>query len=250
MKTLKHSHSMPYLLLFSPPLGRHLSTFTQAHYDPPLHLCVISALLLLRKKGEDSHKNWGNEGSDKRKLETLGVWSWLQWTSYLGVRIESQDDFLSQKLSYLPHTVHISVLVYSDSESVWAFFFISLSQVSPNSDTLATVLTPSLFQHTTQNPTEWELHIPCFPHSKHIDTYIHWLVYGAAEVSAFRWQMEKRGVIDLVHFPPYVAIKRQTRAKSIEVYKGCCCTVDIMLWPLWIKQSKADEEGTKPGKSR
>lgn len=54
---------------------------------------------------------------------------------------------------------------------------------------------------------------------------------------------KKRGVIDLIHFPPYVAIKGQTRAKSIEVYKGCSYAVDIMLRPLWVKQSEVEEGG-------
>lgn len=100
---------MLYLLLYL-LWGKHLSRFKQAHCDPQSHMRVICCPAFVGEDsaGEDSRGKLGNKWSEESKLKTSGVGvneqshpfgTDFRWTSYLCVRVESQDDFYGQQPS-------------------------------------------------------------------------------------------------------------------------------------------------------
>lgn len=132
-----------YLLLFSPPLGQNLSSFLQYYFNLPPHLCVINCTTFvggrqwMRTEVEKIHS--GNKWSEESKLETLTVGVDEQshlfgadfgWTSYLCVRVESQDD--SSANHHPTCHKHVIILMYPESESlplVGVSFPFSVSQI-------------------------------------------------------------------------------------------------------------------------
>lgn len=199
-----------YLLLFSPPLGRHLSSFTQSHYDPPSDLCVTRCFC------------WGSQRTKGVEIHSADKWSKGSKLKTLAVGVNEQvhpfgADFrctvplisvweLSSRMtpSYLPHTVHVGVLVYSESESSpsVSLFPFNVSQVSPNSGRVATVARhhPS-FDIQLKISKKWEQNHSSFITANTFGMWWYfcsnWCVCKATEVSAFWWQIGKRGGIDL-----------------------------------------------------